>query len=410
MPVKKQIMILVYDSAGNYLNSWPTAFFSGFTKELNAGVGECVLTLPYAFDYTGQDLVEGNNVEIRISDFDTNKVGVAPGEPARIIYQGYISLIEPSLEGSKEGVQVHILGHYTKLSLDILKDTSGSATTLYSDTTTGITTTGPGTAADIGLMMRALITKYRAETTAPMINYLYDDIPNTGTNAFAVFRQLTYRDVMDKLRNFAPSGVYWYVDETGNVKFKPQPTTPTHKFYFGKHFSAVKVERSLEKLRNVLFLWNGEDPGVYKQYTDSASVTKYGRRAQTVNDYTIKDSTTADAYAAKFFAENKNPVIKLTCTIVDNNSVTLDADGVPIAGYDIESIQPGDTCSFYGFNLGSSDIFNDNMIITKVDYSLDKAVIEVEITKTGVLASQNDDNKKIREISANTAKIPATYT
>jgi len=85
MPVKKQIMILVYDSAGNYLNSWPTAFFSGFTKELNAGVGECVLTLPYAFDYTGQDLVEGNNVEIRISDFDTNKVGVAPGEPARII-------------------------------------------------------------------------------------------------------------------------------------------------------------------------------------------------------------------------------------------------------------------------------------------------------------------------------------
>ena len=52
----------------------------------------------------------------------------------------------------------------------------------------------------------------------------------------------------------------------------------------------------------------------------------------------------ADLLGSKFLAESKQPDIKVTCTIIDN------ADGVK--GYDIESIQPGETCRFVGYGSG----------------------------------------------------------
>lgn len=409
---KKQVLIKVLNpSTGALISIWKDALFSGYTKELNAGVGECIITLGRAFDYSGQDLSLGNDIEVIVSDRDTAEVGYTPGDPARTIYQGYISLIETVVEGGQESIYVHVLGHYTRLSLDYLKDTSGSTLTLYSDTTTGLTTVSSGSAADIGLIMRSVITKYRSESSTK-INYIYDDIPDTGTTALCVFRAMTYREVLDKLRSVAPSGWYWYIDETNNVKFKPQPTTPTHKFYFGKHFTSVKVERSLEKERNTLFFWNGE-PGtaspILKKYTKSDLVSSYGVRASFAQDYSVGNETTADKLADKFFAENQDPAVKITCVILDNNGAVNDGSGDAAQGYDIESIQPGDTCSFYGFDISGADIFRDNMLITKVNYTLDYAEIEVELIKSGALDVQKENTEKIKEISVGKS-LPATYT
>ncbi len=181
-----------------------------------------------------------------------------------------------------------MLGYYTRLSLDVLKN--GSQTTLYSNSTTGLTTTlGSQDAADIGDMASAVIDRYRTEASDTSIYYTADDIPDTSTTATFSFSQKTYRDAIDDLKALAPEGTYWYVDETGRFSFKPTPTTATHTFVFGKHFLDVNVQRSLEKVRNVLLLWNGKTGGssIYKHYEDTASIALYGRRTTTSNAFGV---------------------------------------------------------------------------------------------------------------------------
>ena len=401
---KKQVYARVSNSSGQLLTDWYDIDFRGYSKQLNAGPSECVLGLGVAFDYDSTDLQVGNDVKIILSDADTS-AGTMSGESGSlVIYQGYISLIERDVDGSREIVTVHLLGYYTLLALDYLKN--GSQTTLYSNSSTGLTTaSGSQSAADIGLMMRAVIDRYIAETTNPRISYLGTyDIPDTSTTANYRFEQKTYREAMDDLRSLAPADVYWYVSELGRVTFKTKPTTATHVFQFGKHFSTVHVEHSLEKVRNFLLLWDGKTSSyVYKHYQSDPSISQYGRRADAVNDFGVDASGAADAIGAKFLAENKDPAIKVTCSILDNN-------GENGRGYDIESIQPGDTCSFVGFSSGLSDIFNENMLITRVDYKLDMATIEVEIVQSGLLAFQAHQGRAINDIGSGGLGVPESYT
>jgi len=401
---KKQLYARVSTASGQLLSDWHDIGFQGFSKQLNAGPGECVLTVAVPFDYDSADLQVGNDVKLILSDADT-EAGTQSGEAgALVIYQGYISLIERDVDGSRERVTVHLLGYYTLLSLDFLKNSA--QTTLYSNSSTGLTTaSGSQDAADIGLIMRAVLDRYQAETTNPKITYRGTvDIPNTSTTANYRFEQKTYREAMDDLRALAPTDIYWYVNELGSVSFKTKSTTATHKFIFGKHFSVVHVEHSLEKVRNVLLLWDGKTSSyVYKHYESAASIAQYGRRASTVNDFGIDASGAADAIGAKYLAENKDPAIKVTCTILDNNG----EDG---NGYDIESIHPGDTCSFVGFSSGLANVFNENMLITRVDYKLDAATIEVEIVQSGLLATQSRQARAINDIGTGGLGVPESYS
>jgi hypothetical protein len=396
---KKRVFARVSSTQGDPITIWYQIQFHGFSKQLNAGPGECVLSLPLSFDYDGLDLKTGNDVEINVIDADSS-THEFDGAGTRLIYKGYISLVERSVTGPKETVQVHLLGYYTQLALDILK--SGSQTTLYSHATTGLTTSsGSQAAADIGLLFRTIIDRYRAETVSPKLYYNgQSDIPNTGTSVTYTFQRKTYRQSLDTLKALAPEGVYWYADEHGRITFQEKPSSPTHTFVFGKHFTAVRIEQSIEKLRNVLLLWDGAS--LHKQYKDDLSIATYGRRAEALNDYGIADSDAADEMGAKFLAENKEPETKVICTILDN------ADGVK--GYDIENIQPGDTCSFVGFSSTLTDMFRDNMLITRVAYKLDAVEIEVELGKSGLFDVQARQSREISDIGNGGLGVPATYS
>jgi hypothetical protein len=396
----KNLIVIVSSPTGGYLATWSNVDLEGFSKEINGGIGECVIKLDKAFDYSAGDVAIGNDVEMRISDKDTVD-NVNNPDSSRTIYRGYISLIEREVVGAREQVTIHLLGYYTKLSLDILKD--GTQATLYSDATDGVGATSPSADADIGLMMRGVLDRYIAETTNPKIGYNIADIPDTATTTYYKFQQQTYRQAMDVIKRMAPVGYFYYIDETGQVKFGPKPTTPTHKFIFGRHFNAVKVEQSLEKVRNVFLIWNGESgiSAVYKSYEDDNSISLYGRRVEPVNDYGIDNSDAADKIGAKLLSESKDPEIKVICTIIDNN----ESDDM---GYDIESIQPGDTCSFYGFDSSLAEIFQDNMLITNVNYKLGQVEIQVEIIKSGLFDIQDQQGKEIHD--ASNPLIPDSYT
>jgi len=389
----KNVSIKVYRPTGEFINEWNDAVFDGFSKEINSGLGECIITLGKKFDNYTEDINIGNIINISISDKETTEIGNI------IIYSGYISTIEYTCNNSKENILVHVLGNYTKLSLDVLKDSS--QVILYSDTTNGLSTTDPATEADIGLILRAIIKRYREETVNPMIFSNLSSIPIIGETATYTISMKTYREAIDSIVSMLPSGYFWYCDENGIFSIKQKPSSPTHTFEFGKHFSSIKIERSLEKLRNFLLIWNGEPSGgVFSKYEDVLSISKYGRKFEYLVDYGINDITSSDKIGAKFISDNKNPSLKLICEIIDNS---LDDNG-----YDIESINPGDTCRFVGFNSALTNILEDNMLITKVDYLFNKAIIEVQLIKSGLVNWQDKTYSKVKNLSS--YNIPESYT
>ena len=387
----KTICIKVYGPSGTFLKEWTNATFSGFSKEINGGLSECVIELGVPFDYQGADVDVGNIVDIIVSDADVPS--------GRRVYSGYISLITPHVDGGVEGITVNLLGHYTRLSIDFLKE--GVATTLFSDSTVGLTDTGPGDAADIGLIVRGIIDRYRAETANPKIYYSTASVPLAGQTALYTLGLKTYREALDKIISMYASNYFYYIDEDGLLTIKQKPTTPTHTFQLSKDNKSVRIDKSLEKIRNFLLVWNGENPGVFNHYDDEASITKYGRRSEYIEDFGINDDTSADKIGAKFIAENKDPDIKLTCEILDDS---ID----PINGYDIESVQPGDSCRFVGFNQSLSNIVNDNMLITKVDYTLGRITLTIEMSKSGIINWQDETAKEVNDLRSQ--GIPPSYT
>src|SRR5581483_2943422 len=309
MTSKKHVIARVSDSSDRFIKAWSNIQFDGYAKVLNGGCGECVIRYAVPFDYDGADLREGNQIDLLLGDADT-LADPTSDFGARLLYRGYISLIERELSQNDERVTVHILGHYTLLSLDILRESD--VTTLYSADGTGVeanlsNSSGDLAPGDIAQMARSVILYFndQAGVNANKLYFLAEDAPDLGATATYKFVQKTYREALDILKSLAPANVYWSIDETGRFRFKSIPSAPTHEFVFGKHVSKLRVERSLEKLRNVVLVWNGD--AIYANYEDSASIALYGRRAERINDFGIADTDAADAVGAKFLAENKDP-------------------------------------------------------------------------------------------------------
>ncbi len=390
----KNIRIMVRKPSGEFLKDWSSiANFSGFSKEINGGLGECVLNLSVPFGYQGSDLNSGNIVDISVSDKDTAINGFVK------IYSGYISNIGIVTAGGKSSVKVSLLGNYTRMSLDYCK--IGSTTLLYSDSAAGLTSTASGSSADLGLILRATIDRYRAETENPSLRYDQGTIPLMSQTVLYTINLKTYREVFDKIIGMYAGYSFWYVDENDQVFVKSKPSTPTHIFKISS-LKSLSIQKSIETTRNVLLIWNGETGAakVYKEYKDEASIKQIGRRVEFLNDPGIGDEATADKLGVNFLAENKDPIITVTAEVIDNNDNSQ--------GYDIESIQPGQTCRFIGFDPEGPEMVYDNMMITKVDYSPNKAVVTAEITKTDIVNWQEKTQKEVNDLK--TSGLPASYS
>ena len=384
----KTIQIKVYSPAGSFIKLWEEASFDRLTKELGNGVEECIFELGKGFNYGGNDLKLGNFIEIGIS---SPSIVLAETLTVKTIYKGFISMIEPYMDGKKEGITVHCLSHASRLASDILKN--GADTTLYTDSATGLTTAAAGSAADIGLIMRTIIDRYRAENSNPQINYTLESLPNISITGWYVFESKTYQEALDKALELATSNYFYYIDENGIVWLKQKPAISDHKFTIGLNTELVKVQRSIEKIRNFLTIWDGDT--TYKHYEDVNSINQYGRRVAFLRDYGLKDEDAADLIGTRFIAENKDPDVKVDATIIDNFSY-------------LENIKPGDVCIFLNFDDIYADVFGYNLVITKVVYSLNKVEIQADLRRSGIIELQERTNRDVEDLAKE--GIPASYT
>ena len=392
----KRVTVKVFRPTGEYIKNWSNVRFDTFIKEVNGGLGPCIIDLGEEFDYGGgNDLKLFNEVKIYVSDKDT----INTNENEKLIYSGYISNIDYWVEGKREGIRVTLLGYHTLLAQDIWQDTisvPGTNTTTFDYA---------GAATDIGTIMKTLLGRYRAEVTNPKITYALSDVQTTSTTTEYKFEFLTYREAIDILKDLAPANWFWYVNEWGQFYFKQKSTSIDHKFIFGRHFENVTVSRSLEKLKNTVYLYDdGTNSGggaQLKQYTDAASVGDYGRRSVKVADNRVKVAGDLSKLGDGFVSEHKDPDVRTVAKIIDNNE---DEN----FGYDIESINPGDTCIFEGFNVFYAEIFDYPMLITKVEYYLNSAIITIEPLRSGIIIRSENINGRVDALERE--GVPTAYT
>ena len=382
--MSKTITIKIFNPAGEFIGVWENAVFKSFTKKLNSGMGDCTIVLGKEFEWEDSTLRENNEVQIYVSDKDTTTL--VNGE--RKIYSGYITDYVPIIDGGKENITVNVLGYHTKLSQDIYKN--------------GKTVVIQKTAEDVGIIAKNIIDRYQAENANAKLYYTDYSVINTRTTATYEFIQNYYLDAINTTLGMSPADYFWYVDENNLFYFRDRPSTATHEFIFGKDFKSIKINHSMGKIYNALLL---SAPDVIagdllKLYTDENSIDLYGRRIYKITDNNITDVTTADLVGNNFIENNKNPVTSVEIEILDNNFDNS-------FGYDIENISPGDTCLFRGFTAETSDLLGDNMLITSVNYTLDKVSVTIQPSKSGLINLVVLNKKGLEEI--NNSKEP-TYT
>ena len=381
----KRLYIKVYKRTGvakaYYLKNLTDFSFSYFRKNLDGGLGECVIRIGDKFDdYEEFETINlGNLVELVIVDEDTPE-----GDR---IYKGYISAYRPILDGAREEVEVTLLGMVTKLGLEIYK--SSTSTTVIE------------AATPVSTMMQNIITTFTAEVDK---SFKYDTrlMTVTGLEATYSFRAMTYLDSVNKVKDLGPSNWHWYLDEDDTFVYKRTSTTPDHSFTNGGDITNIQVRKDIENLRNVLYLYNGKTGGdaLYKRYTDETSILKYGERAGVIIDSRFGNETTMDNYASTWLARRKDPQLDITLEIADNNENSF--------GYDIETINPGDTCRILGFDVSLSETFTDNMLITEVEYHLDRAVLKVQPIKKEISRDLIELKESVGD--ERSTDIPSTYS
>jgi hypothetical protein len=364
----KIVTIRSYDSMGTFIKNITDSTFSSFRKTINGGLSDLTLKLARKIDSFNPnlDVSLGNRIEVWVYDEDTGVDGL-------LIYSGYVEQQNPYIDGGQEYVEIVCFGLVSKLTSDVLK--SGSQTRLYTKATDGLTiTVADQNDAEVAEVLRAIVDYFNVNNPTFFITHNpngIDSIVATGNNINYTFDAMTYLNSIEKCRSAAPQFWYWYLGADAMLNFKAISSTPDHTFLLSKEVKKIKASRSADSIKNILLLSDGA--GTYKQYKDDVSIALYGRRVKQMTDSNIKDSATMDNIGNSFIQANKDPKVRLEIEIIDSNESTK--------GYDIESIQPGQTCQIVGIDI-SENIFTSNMIIQEVTWELGKVTLTIDTEKT----------------------------
>ncbi|HWZ65637.1 MAG TPA: hypothetical protein VNX65_02445 [Patescibacteria group bacterium] len=386
----KDYYIKVYRSGtnGKLIDTIYDFKWDSFRKQINGGLGDFSFTLSKPFDNFGQGnlIAHNNQVKMYVTDFETGPLG-------QLIYSGWIYAIETTIDGAKESVTVRCYGNVTKMATAILR--SGNTVILYTSPT-GLTATAPATASNIDTNFKSILDQYNANSTVAMVQYNASDIAAPNQMMTYTHDKDFITDALNLCKDLAPAGWYWYVPETNLIKFQNKATTPRHTFTFGKDFTKLTILNNADSVFNNLLFQDGHASlTILKRYYDQASINSLDDRWITFRDTRISSQQAADNFGNAYITNVKNPFKRITARIVDNN---IDQK----IGYNIELIQPGDTCQFKGFNAITSQNFNNNMQIVSVDYSADYADIEVEqLTDSAARQTLNAYNVANRALGTN---------
>lgn len=322
---------------------------SGYSKSIYSGNGELTVTVPRKFDDFNQNgtVQLGNRVDIYVFDRNDNT--------GTKVYTGRMEEYTTQVS-TDEAVTVRCLGLVNRLSLDTYTD----ATTL----------TKSYSSQDPALVVRDIIDQYQLANGTD-ITYTTSTVPTTSDTVSLELSSTTYLEALNLVTKTAGADYYWLLDNENQVIFKEFPTTPTHYFMFGRDITALEATNSIVDTRNSILAWNRlpstDGDYISKRYEDMGSIFQYGRRQLRKADGRYKASADGfDQFAESYFDIYSDTITSLRFEVIDNSYGN---------GYDIETIQPGDTCRI--LNIKPNESITDNMLITNVKYTFDSVVIDI---------------------------------
>lgn len=259
---------------------------------------------------------------------------------------------------------------------------------------------------DPSVMIELLLDQYKAN--GGTITYDDTTIENALSDISYTFNVNSTLEGINKAVELAPSGFYWYIDyATNKLYFKKKTDLPTHTFTLDKDILDARFEKRIEDIINTVYFTGGDTgsgTNFFKKYTQTDSVTKYGRKSLKYTDQRVTTSATADAIANAILGSRSEPELRVTLEILDSNN----EQGL---GYDIESIQVGDTIAVRNitqqvglstWDVGRWDetywdfsIYNLsslNMQVQRIEYNQDKAIVYASTIAV-------DINKRIEQIN-----------
>ena len=346
----KKYSVKIYDRAGTtFKGNYDPIGGYAFTKTINGGVGALSITLPRKFDNfgLGEDVNLLDEIQVWVQDKDTS---------GKKIYSGYVSSITSFIDGSNQGIKLDVLGYVSRLAFTL--DWDGTNISMVRNSLTA------------GELVKDVIDKYRSTVSEERINYGTGTVDITGSDISYTSNAKSCLETIERAREMAGATWYWYVDADNVFYFREYATTPTHLFTFGKDISSLEITRSADDIKNEFIFWNGlmaDDTNfISNRYYNTASISAYWNRFESATDGRVTSTASADALGDSYINAYKNPNVSMRFEVKDNNFG---------AGYDIESIEPGHTCKI--LNLNDSDVVGDNMVITSVQYTPERAIIYV---------------------------------
>jgi hypothetical protein len=362
---QKRYFVKIYDINGNFIGTSNSFSFDNFKKTINGGIGPMTFELNRSFDdfNDGDDIEFMNEIQVWIVDDES-------GEAGQKIYSGYTDIKHPTVDENKEQVTINTLGYTARMS-DILYK-NGSTVEISESST------------DPSTMIENILDRLAAEETINnKITYTASSIDDTGNSGSYTFILKTCTEAIEVARGMGPANWYWYVNADNTFYFKEKPTSATHTFTFGKNLMLLNVEKNLDELYNQVILWNNKTgvDALLRSYSDTDSQNEYGLRIYKKSDSGWDNADSMDLYGNTFLATHKDPSIKTTVKIIDSNFNSH--------GYDIESIEPGDTCQILNLPT-TSTVLGDNMTISTVTYYLDHVELQIEETRQSLIKRYTD--------------------
>lgn len=369
----KDYTLRIYKADGTFVKALSFFSFNSFRAQINSGLSEFIFTLPNRLDNFGEgSLIDYfNKVELWVVDPDNTPTG-------GLIYSGFIYAYGTTVQGTVERVTVNCYGYAAQLGVDYLRNTTaGNYITLKTAATQTLTYGGTSAVAGaIETIVKAIIDRYNAES-GTAVTYMASSVETTGQTLTYTFDRKTVLDALNICLAAAPVGWWYYIGADNVLQFRAKPTTAKHTLILGKDFVNLTVLKNSDSVANFVLFDSSGSAGMLRHYSDSASIAKYGYRFKYLSDSRVTDTTTADNIGNSNLSTLKNPKIRITVTILDNN---ISSPTRPTqTGYDIEKFQIGDTVQFRGFNsIAAQSFFNDNMQIVAYTYNGTSIDLELE--------------------------------
>lgn len=193
------------------------------------------------------------------------------------------------------------------------------------------------------------------------INYNSTSIDATGLSLTYPFNTQTVYEGLNKILELSPNGFYYYIDlGTNTLYFKQTSSTADVILQRGVHISTLELSATIENVENQVYVIGGQPTGttnLFKLYSDSASITRFGPRLVRKTDGRVTDSDTADAVGGTELAGKKDENYQTTVTVTDKQ-------------IDISALHVGQVVGFRAF--GS---FIDQLLlqIVRIDKDPDQA-------------------------------------